>query len=73
MADVQHVFEARLVDHTGDGTLTDGSVLWGVFSPDDERIASCSTEAAAQALEQALNLALTDWLEEDEVDRTVDA
>lgn len=67
---IYFAFEARVVDHTGDGTMTDGSVLWEVVTTDgDERIASCSTQEAAEALEQSLNLALTDWCEEDENDR----
>lgn len=73
MARIQHVFKAQLVDHTGEGTLTDGGVLWEIVTPDDERIASCESAEGAKALEMALNLTLTDWLEEDESDRTVDA
>lgn len=73
MADIQHVFRAQLVDHTGEGTLTDGSVLWEVITPEGERIGSCTKEAGAKALEMMLNLALTDWLEEDEDDHVVDA
>lgn len=73
MADIQHVFKAQVVDHTGKGTLTDGSVLWEIVTPEGERIASSTQESSARTLEMALNLALTDWLKEDEADRTVDA
>ena len=66
---VLHKFQARLVDHTGEGTMTDGSILWEVVSDDGERVASCSTEGAAKDLEVALNIALTDWCEVDESDR----
>lgn len=68
---VQHAFKAQLVDHTGQGTLTDGGILWEIVSPEGERIASCTDEDAASELEQALNLALTDWAEADESDRVV--
>jgi len=68
--EIQFAFEARAVDHTGQGTLTDGSVMWEVVtSGDGERIASCSTQSAAKALEQSLNIALTEWCEEDKSDR----
>lgn len=70
---IEHVFEARLVDHTGEGTLTDGGVLWEIVTPEGERIASCESAEAAKALEMTLNMALTEWVEEDESDRTVDA
>lgn len=73
MADIQQVFSAQLVDHTGKGTLTDGSVLWEVVTPEGERVASCTNAEAANKLEMALNMALTAWLEEDEADRTVEA
>lgn len=72
MEDIQHAFKAQVVDHTGEGTLTDGSVLWEVIMPGGDRLASCTKEDGARALEVALNLALTDWLEEDEDDRDVD-
>lgn len=68
--DIQHAFTAQLVDHTGGGTLTDGSTLWEVVSRSGDRIGSCSTEEAAEDLAMALNLALTDWVEADESDRT---
>lgn len=71
MADIQHYFKAQAVDHTGKGTLTDGSVVWEVVNPDKERVASCSDEKGARDLEMTLNLALTDWVEENEADRTV--
>ncbi|WP_371763355.1 hypothetical protein [Massilia sp.] len=71
MAEIQHYFKAQIVDHTGDGTLTDGSVVWEVVNPDGERVASCSNEDAARKLEVDLNLLLTDWVEEDESDRVV--
>lgn len=70
---IHHAFAARIVDHTGEGTLTDGSILWEVVTPGGDRIASCESEHGAQELEMALNLALTDWVGEDEGDRSVDA
>jgi hypothetical protein len=70
---MEHVFTARLVDDTGEGTLTDGSVLWEVVSPTGERIASCEKGSSATALAETLNKALTDWVAQDESDRTVDA
>lgn len=69
---IQHFFKAQLVDHTGDGTLTDGGVLWEVVTPTDERVASCSTQEAAEDLERELNMALTGWCEEDTDDRVAD-
>lgn len=71
MADIQHYFKAQVVDHTGEGTLTDGSIVWEVVNPDQERVASCTTEKGARDLEMALNLALTDWVEENEDDHVV--
>ena len=72
MSSIQNTFSARVVDHTGQGTLTDGGVLWEIVTPEGERIASCEKPGSADALEKALNMALTEWLEEDEEDRTVD-
>jgi len=71
--DIQHIFTAQLVDHSGSGTLTDGGVLWQVVTPDGERIASCTSAQAARELETSLNLVLTDWADADPSDRTVDA
>jgi len=69
---IEHVFSAQLVDHTGEGTLTDGSILWEIVTPEGERIASCTDPKAAEALEMTLNLALIDWAEQNKFDRTVD-
>jgi len=69
-SNIKRAFTAQPVDHTGDGTLTDGSVLWEVVTPDGERIGDCSTQSAATELEVALNATLTTWVCADEGDRT---
>lgn len=63
---IQHAF------WTNEEVMTDGSgSVWELLSPDGERIASASTKDAIRELEIALNMELTDWLEEDESDRVV--
>lgn len=64
-------FRARLVDHTGEGTLTDGGILWEVVTPDDERVASCVKSEAARELAERLNGALETWACSDPSDRVV--
>lgn len=62
--DIQHLFHAREVE------MSDGSVsLWEIVDDDGNRIASCTKEESALDLEMTLNMALTDWCEEDESDR----
>jgi hypothetical protein len=68
---LKELFMARAVDHTGAGTLTDGSVLWEVVTPEGERIGDTTTEDAADDLADALNMAASDWLYEDLDDRTL--
>lgn len=70
--DKETTFKARLVDHTGEGTLTDGGVLWEI-ALGDERVASCTDEQSATDLETRLNNCLTDWQAANPSDRTVDA
>lgn len=70
--DIETTFKARLIDHTGEGTLTDGSVLWEI-ALGDERVASCTDEHSAVDLETRLNNCLSDWRAENPSDRTVDA
>ena len=70
--EIETTFKARLVDHTGEGTLTDGGVLWEI-ALGDERVASCTDELSATDLEMRLNNCLTDWQAENRSDRTVDA
>lgn len=70
--DLETTFKARLVDHTGDGTLTDGGVLWEI-ALGDERVASCTDEQSASNLEMRLNNCLSNWRDENPSDRTVDA
>ncbi len=68
--DAPRPFTARLVDHTGQGTLSDGSVLWEVVAGDDERVADCTNEDAARALERVLNAEIAVWIAGDVDDRT---
>ncbi len=70
--DIETTFKARLVDHTGEGTLTDGGVLWEI-ALGDERVASCTDEQSANDLELRLNKCLSEWRSADPNDRTVDA
>lgn len=70
--DIETTFKARLVDHTGEGTLTDGGVLWEI-ALGDERVASCTDEQSATNLEMRLNNCLSNWRDENPADRTVDA
>ncbi len=65
-------FKAQVVDHTGEGTLTDGSVMCEVLGGDD-RLASCTDLASAQDLANRLNQCITKWRDENSSDRTVDA
>lgn len=70
--DIETTFKARRVDHTGEGTLTDGGVLWEI-ALGDERVASCTDEQSASNLEMRLNNCLSNWRDENPSDRTVDA
>lgn len=66
--DIQHAF------HINETAMTDGSgSVWEIVTDDGERIASCTSEEAAEELEMALNMALTDWCEVDEEDRISNA
>ena len=65
------LFKAQAVDHTGTGTLTDGSLLYEVVTPDDERIADCTNMLAAYELARTLNAVLQAWLEHNPSDRTI--
>jgi hypothetical protein len=55
---IQHYFSARPAPHF-DGL----EGLFEVVDPLGGRVASCTDEAAAEELEMALNMALTDWSE----------
>jgi hypothetical protein len=66
-------FTARAVDHTGNGTLTDGSRLFEVITPDGERIADCTSEGAALGLAKALNAELHGWFMRNTIDRNLAA
>ena len=54
---IKHFFETRKVE------MSDNSELWELVTPDGERIAAASTEAALTDLEITLNLAITDAFE----------
>ena len=70
MAALTAIFTARLVDHTGAGTMTDGSILWEVVTRDEERIADCTVREAAEVLAFTLNSAVAAWVATDAKDRT---
>lgn len=55
---IEHFFSHRQVE------MSDNSQLWEVVTPDGERVASATTEEAVVEVEMALNLALTDAVEE---------
>lgn len=63
---IQHYFAARFAPHF----VGTGEVLWEVITPDGERVASTTREWAARDLEEALNMALTEWVEADELGQT---
>lgn len=66
MPKIHHVFTSRK------NVLTDGSVIWEVYQNDcDQRLASAATEAEADELVMALDMALTEWAERT-VENTVD-
>jgi hypothetical protein len=65
MNEIQHYFSTNQVESSD-------SDLWEVVTPGGERVASCSTEETARELERSLNLALSDWHDEDPEDREVE-
>jgi hypothetical protein len=54
---IQHYFVARKVE------MSDNSELYELVTPDGERVATATTQAAMDDLEVALNMALTDAAE----------
>lgn len=66
MSEIQHCFYVRK------NVLSDGSILWEIYQEGaDERLASAATEAEAEELVMALDMAVTEWSERT-LENTVD-